>query len=132
VEEEGFGATISGLEAGFTITGLTGVDAILGGLCGVATGLATGLAGGLTAAGGVGAAFFTDRIALPGSLVGGVGLIGGAGCEPPPLRWVRIRFRMRSASPSLIELLWLLTAMDSFSAASSTSLFSRPRSRDSS
>jgi len=39
---------------------------------------------------------------------------------------------MREASPSLIELLWLLAAMDSFSAASSTSLLSRPKSRDNS
>jgi hypothetical protein len=42
------------------------------------------------------------------------------------------RSRIRLASDSLIELLWLRAAMDSFSAASSTSLFSRPRSRDSS
>jgi hypothetical protein len=43
-----------------------------------------------------------------------------------------IRARMRAASSSLIELLWLFTGMESFSAASSTSLLSRPRSRDSS
>jgi hypothetical protein len=40
--------------------------------------------------------------------------------------------RMREASSSLIELLWLFAAMASFSAASSTSLLSRPKSRDSS
>jgi hypothetical protein len=39
---------------------------------------------------------------------------------------------MREASSSLIELLWLRAAMDSFSAASSTSLLSRPKSRDNS
>jgi len=39
---------------------------------------------------------------------------------------------MRVASSSLIELLWLRAAIESFSAASSTSLLSRPKSRDSS
>jgi hypothetical protein len=39
---------------------------------------------------------------------------------------------MRLASSSLMELLWLRTEMASFSAASSTSLLSRPKSRDSS
>jgi len=39
---------------------------------------------------------------------------------------------MRAASSSLIELLWLFAEIDSFSAASSTSLFSRPKSLDSS
>jgi len=39
---------------------------------------------------------------------------------------------MRMASSSLMELLWLRAAMDNFSAASSTSLLSRPRSRDNS
>ena len=42
------------------------------------------------------------------------------------------RLRICPASASLMELLWLLAAIDSFSAASSTSLFSRPRSLDSS
>jgi len=46
----------------------------------------------------------------------------------PPL----ISVRIWAASSSLIELLWLFAAMESFSAASSTSLFSRPRSLDSS
>ena len=43
-----------------------------------------------------------------------------------------IRARMREASTSLIELLWLLAVIESRSAASSTSLLSRPKSRDSS
>jgi hypothetical protein len=77
-----------------------------------------------TEAAGSGAAFFTARIALAGD--GGAEV--GGGVVPLP----RIRARMRAASSSLIELLWLLAAMESFSAASSTSLFSRPRSRDSS
>jgi hypothetical protein len=55
----------------------------------------------------------------------------GFAAPPPPLPPV-IRVRIRSASSSLIELLWLLAAMASFSAASSTSLFSRPKSLDSS
>jgi hypothetical protein len=42
------------------------------------------------------------------------------------------RFRILPASVSLMELLWLLAAMDSFSAASRTSLFSKPRSLDNS
>jgi hypothetical protein len=68
-------------------------------------------------------AFFTERIALA------VGAVIGAG--PPALLFTSTS-RMRDASSSLIELLWLRAAMDSFSAASSTSLLSRPRSRDSS
>jgi hypothetical protein len=64
-------------------------------------------------------AFFTDRITLPA---------GCAVAEPWPL----IKALMRIASSSLMELLWLRAAMDNFSAASSTSLLSRPRSRDSS
>ena len=82
-----------------------------------------GETGGEAAAGAAGwttSAFFTDRIALP------AGAWGAA--EPWPL----IRALMRIASSSLIELLWLRAAMDNFSAASSTSLLSRPRSRDSS
>jgi hypothetical protein len=85
-------------------------------------------AGRLGAAGGVGAgevalAFFTERIALAGGL-------WGAG--PLLLPFARIRARIREASSSLIELLWLRAAMDSFSAASSTSRLSRPRSLDNS
>ena len=71
------------------------------------------------------AAFFTDRIDLPGAGFEGA----AAGREAPPLFNI---VRILPASASLIELLWLLAAMDSFSAASSTSLLSRPRSLDSS
>jgi hypothetical protein len=49
-----------------------------------------------------------------------------------PLLPLLISLRIWAASSSLIELLWLFAAMESFSAASSTSLFSRPRSLDSS
>lgn len=102
-----------------------------GGFSGGATGEAAAAVGGVT-----GAAFLTARIALPGSASGGVvgfGAVmeGGVGREMP-LPLGRISFRMRAASSSLIELLWLRAAMDSFSAASSTSLLSRPRSLDNS
>jgi hypothetical protein len=88
------------------------------------------LAGADTAAGGAAAgfagaagAFCTDRIALGA-------LAAGAAFAPllPPL----IRLRILAASSSLMELLWLFAEIDSFSAASSTSLFSRPKSLDSS
>lgn len=77
----------------------------------------------------------TDKIKIYGA-----GEEGGEPVEPVAaavpagggVPFPRIRARMRVASSSLIELLWLLAAMESFSAASSTSLFSRPRSRDSS
>lgn len=69
-------------------------------------------------------AFLTERIALPGTGFVGVGAAG----LPPRLR----RLRILPASVSLMELLWLLAAMDSFSAASRTSLFSKPRSLDNS
>jgi len=72
-----------------------------------------------------GAAFLTERIALPGA-----GLAGTDALLPLPLDFSRLR--ICPASASLMELLWLLAAIDSFSAASSTSLFSRPRSLDSS
>jgi hypothetical protein len=71
------------------------------------------------------AAFFTERMAVPA----GAPAAAGAALSPLPRL---IRARMRSASSSLIELLWLRAAILSFSAASRTSLFSRPRSRDSS
>jgi hypothetical protein len=86
---------------------------------------------------GTGAAFFTARIAL----AGGVGAEGveeggsgraGAGAPTFTPTFTPISDRIREASSSLIELLWLLAAMESFSAASSTSLLSRPRSLDSS
>jgi hypothetical protein len=48
----------------------------------------------------VGAAFFTDRIALAGAAAGGV-----EGFEPPLPALPVIRLRMRSASSSLMELL---------------------------
>ena len=86
---------------------------------------ATGPGGGVevrAAAGAAGwgtSAFFTDRIALA----------AGCGVAEP---WPLIKALMRIASSSLMELLWLRAAMDNFSAASSTSLLSRPRSRDSS
>jgi hypothetical protein len=67
-------------------------------------------------------AFFTDRIAFAGAT-------GATAGDPLPSP---MRLRMRWASSSLIELLWLRAAILSFSAASSTSLLSRPRSRDSS
>ena len=83
---------------------------------------AFGAAGlGDSGAGAGAAAFFTDRIDF------GAGAAAAAPLLPP-----LIRLRMRAASSSLIELLWLLAAMASFSAASSTSLFSRPKSLDSS
>ena len=56
----------------------------------------------------------------------------GAGADPPPLLLVRISARIRPASSSLIELLWLRAGMERVSAASSTSLLSRPRSLDNS
>jgi len=82
----------------------------------------TGLAGAVVS---VPEAFFTERIAFPWAGLAGVAAGRGA---PPLLSNVRIL----PASASLMELLWLLAAMDSFSAASSTSLLSRPRSLDSS
>jgi len=87
----------------------------------------TGLLGALGEAGAAAAgalAFCTDRIAL------GAGAAAGAPAAGLPPAW--ISWRMREASSSLIELLWLFAAMESFSAASSTSLLSRPMSRDSS
>jgi hypothetical protein len=56
----------------------------------------------------------------------------GAAAVLVPLPPVLISVRMRAASSSLMELLWLFAAIESFSAASSTSLFSRPKSLDSS
>jgi len=71
-------------------------------------------------------AFFTARMALG----------AGVGAAPPPLLLVlllvRISARIRPASSSLMELLWLRAGMDRVSAASSTSLLSRPRSLDNS
>ena len=110
---------------GFAAVGLAAVSFAAVGLTGEA-----GAAGGLEA--GVGAAaFFTDRMALPAG-----GLAGAEACAPAALAVLEdpffSRLRIRPASSSLMELLWLLAAIDSLSAASSTSLFSRPRSLDSS
>lgn len=69
-------------------------------------------------------AFFKARMVL--------GAGAGAAADPTPLPLVRISARMRPASSSLIELLWLRAGMDRVSAASSTSLLSRPRSFDNS
>jgi hypothetical protein len=69
-------------------------------------------------------AFFKARMVL--------GAGAGADTDPIPLPLVRISARMRPASSSLIELLWLRAGMDRVSAASSTSLLSRPRSLDNS
>jgi hypothetical protein len=66
----------------------------------------------------------TERMAFPAA-----GLLGAAAVDWSPCF---NRVRIFVASPSLMELLWLLAAMDSFSAASSTSLLSRPRSLDNS
>ena len=54
--------------------------------------------------------------------------LGATRCLPLPLS----RALIFAASPSPMELLWLLAAIDSFSAALSTSRLSRPRSRESS
>ena len=115
------------------MAGLAAIDGAAGALVGVAgRGLAAGLgAVGAAAAAGLEAsaaslpAFLTERMAFGGAL-------GAAATERPPLLPASIRERIRDASSSLIELLWLLAATPSFSAASSTSLLSRPRSRDSS
>ena len=69
-------------------------------------------------------AFLTDRMALLGMAL--------LGAEEAGLPLLLSTSRIRLASASLIELLWLLTAIESCSAASSTSLFSRPRSLESS
>ena len=114
---------MDGVAAGLAATGLLAV-----GLTGAAAGEAgDGLAGAGFAAVGLagGAAFFTERIALLGA-----GLVGAEGWAPLPPDFSRLR--IFPASASLMELLWLLAAIESFSAASSTSLFSRPRSLDSS
>ena len=98
---------------------------------------AEGFGDGFAAVGAVGAAgllgmdgaagldaFLTERIAFPGA--------GFAGADATGLRPCFKRVRILPASVSLMELLWLLAAMDSFSAASRTSLFSKPRSLDNS
>ena len=115
---------------GLVATGAPGRAGMgLAGAEGLAMTATAGLAG---RSGAAAAAFWTARIALAGplpwALAGVVGLLATA-LEPLP---TCNKPRMRAASSSLIELLWLFAAIDSFSAASSTSLLSRPRSRDSS
>ena len=104
---------------GFSAPGRAGAE-------GLDAGLTSDGAAGLLGMDGVAGlvAFFTDRIALPGAGLTGADAAGVF----PFLRSERIL----PASVSLMELLWLLAAMDSFSAASRTSLFSRPRSLDNS
>jgi hypothetical protein len=100
--------------------------AAMGGAAAVWVGVAgRGPAAGLDASAASLAAFLTERIAF-------VGAVGAAAAARLPLLPASIRERIRDASSSLIELLWLLAATPNFSAASSTSLFSRPMSRDSS
>jgi hypothetical protein len=98
----------------------TGGTAVAGAEAGAAGALALGPPVAVAAD----AAFLSERIAVGGSPLA----LFALAVEAPP----RIRSRMRTASSSLMELLWLRAAMASFSAASSTSLLSRPRSRDSS
>jgi hypothetical protein len=121
-------ATTAGLLAkggplGVAATGRAGG---ITGLAGADVGLVAAGAGALAWGASPAPAFFTERMAL-----GGAAGVAGAAAGLPLLP-VSIKERMRDASSSLIELLWLLAATPSFSAASSTSLFSRPRSRDSS
>jgi hypothetical protein len=98
------------------LAGAAGAAAAAGfGACGAEAGAGAGAEG----------AFFTDRIAFWGGAA-------GAAAALAPLLPVLIRLRIRAASSSLMELLWLFAAIESFSAASSTSLFSRPKSLDSS
>jgi len=111
---------LAGAEAARAGAGRAGAAAAAEG----ATGLAGGAGGTVPEDGPVAwIAFFTARMAL------GAGVGASA---PPPLLLVRISARMRPASSSLMELLWLRAGMDRVSAASSTSLLSRPRSLDNS
>jgi hypothetical protein len=143
----GLGAALAaGLAGrGRTAGGLIISAGRLGGLAGAEAaraGAGAGRVGAAVAAGGAGAtgraggsaesapgvapvswfAFFKARMVLG----------AGAGADPPPLLLVRISALMRPASSSLIELLWLRAGMERVSAASSTSLLSRPRSLDNS
>ena len=141
------GLTTTGLAAtGFTATGLAAAGLWAGvGLAGGAGGaitaglLTTAGAAGVATAGDVGAAteaFLRVRILLAGAsalLLGDGGWFLSPFPAPPPFTPLAPRSeRIFAASLSLMELLWLFAAIDSFSAASSTSRFSRPRSRDSS
>ena len=113
--------------------GLAGVEAARAGAGRVGAAVAAGAAGATGRAGGSAEsapgsatvswfAFFKARMVLG----------AGAGADPTPLLLVRISARMRPASSSLIELLWLRAGMERVSAASSTSFLSRPRSLDNS
>ena len=117
----------------------------LGGLAGAEAARAGAGAGRVGAAVAAGAAGATGRAggsaeSAPGSATvswlaffkARMVLGAGAGADPSPLPLVRISARMRPASSSLIELLWLRAGMERVSAASSTSLLSRPRSLDNS
>ena len=113
------GAAAGGLAAEAGLAGAAGAA----GLAGAAGAFGALALGGLGLPWAGAGAFCTARIAL--------GAGAAAGLAPPLLPfWIRLR--IAEASSSLIELLWLFAAIDSFSAASSTSLFSRPRSLDSS
>ena len=107
------------MTAGLAAEGLAGEGWVGAGLAGAA---ATGLVGDLGAAAAGASAFLTERMALPAGALAGV--VGWLPFLSKPL--------ICPASASLMELLWLFAAMDSFSAASSTSLLSRPRSLDNS
>ena len=127
---------LTGEGAGLSAVGFTGWDAAAAGLL-TSSGLGTGgwlVVGGLCCKGfgllaetGAPGAFLTERMDFPGA-----GLAGGATAGFWELLPSPRSLRIFPASASLIELLWLFAAIESFSAASSTSLFSRPRSLDSS
>ena len=117
----------------------------LGGLAGAEAARAGAGAGRVGAAVAAGAAGATGRAGVSAESAPGAATVSwfaffkermvlgaGAGAEPTPLPLVRISARMRPASSSLIELLWLRAGMERVSAASSTSLLSRPRSLDNS
>ena len=113
------------------ITGL-GVAAAggFGAACGLAatwglaaTGFATGLlTAGVGLLGAAGAAFCTERMAFPGAGLAGAAAAGVASFPPFPSSE-----RIFPASASLIELLWLFAAIDSFSACL---LYTSPSPRD--
>ena len=127
---------LTGEGAGLSAVGFTGWDAAAAGLV-TSSGLGTGgwlvvrglccTGFGLLAELGSPGAFFTERMDFPAA-----GLAGGAAEGFWELLPSPRSLRIFPASASLIELLWLFAAIESFSAASSTSLFSRPRSLDSS
>ena len=131
----GGAAGLTGEGAGLSAVGFTGCDLAAGLLTssGLGTGAGPVVAGlcwagfGLLAGTGAPGAFFTERMDFAAA-----GLAGEAAEDFWDVLPFPRRLRIFPASASLIELLWLFAAIDSFSAASSTSLFSRPRSLDSS